>query len=113
MQRVLREESALSEIFLSCLLVRNAQIQDDLINHLFNTSEKRLARILLSMAESIPQGSEEIFIPKISQEALAAMVGTTRSRVSYFMNRFRKLGHIEYKRRIRVNKSLINIVLSD
>jgi CRP-like cAMP-binding protein len=89
------------------------RIQADLVDQLFNSSEKRLARILLLMAEFGQPGEPEILIPKISQETLAEMIGTTRSRVSFFMNRFRKLGFIEYNGRIRVHKSLLNVVLLD
>ena len=87
--------------------------QADLVDQLFNSSEKRLARVLLLMAEFGKPGEPESLIPKISQESLAEMIGSTRSRVSFFMNRFRKLGFIEYNGRIRVNKSLLNIVLHD
>jgi CRP-like cAMP-binding protein len=89
------------------------RVQADLVDQLFNSSEKRLARILLLMAEFGQQGEPEPLIPKISQETLAEMIGTTRSRVSFFMNRFRKLGFIEYNGRIRVHKSLLNVVLHD
>jgi len=99
--------------FLKFLLARSMRIQADLVDQLFNSSEKRLARILLLMAEFGTPGEPEPLIPRISQETLAEMVGTTRSRVSFFMNRFRKLGFIEYKDRIRVHKSLLNVVLHD
>ena len=89
------------------------RIQADLVDQLFNSSEKRLARILLLMAEFGKSGEPETTIPKVSQETLAAMIGTTRSRVNFFMNRFRKLGFIEYNGRIRVHKSLLNVVLHD
>jgi CRP-like cAMP-binding protein len=89
------------------------RIQADLVDQLFNSSEKRLARILLLMAEFGKPGEPEQYIPKISQETLAEMIGTTRSRVSFFMNRFRKLGFIEYNGRIRVHKSLLNVILHD
>jgi len=89
------------------------RIQADLVDQLFNSSEKRLARILLLMAEFGKEGEPEPLIPKISQETLAEMIGTTRSRVSYFMNRFRKLGFIDYNGRITVHKSLLNVVLHD
>lgn len=97
------------------LLARSMRTQADLIDQLFNSSEKRLARILLLMAEfGQPDGqAEETLIPKITQETLAEMIGTTRSRVSFFMNRFRKLGFIEYNGGIRVHKSLLNVVLHD
>jgi CRP-like cAMP-binding protein len=113
MIRVMHEEHALSDLFLKFLLERSMRIQADLVDQLFNSSEKRLARILLLMAEFGKPGEPEQFIPKISQETLAEMIGTTRSRVSYFMNRFRKLGFIEYNGRIKVNKSLLNVVLHD
>jgi CRP-like cAMP-binding protein len=113
MIRVMHEDHALSDLFLKFLVERGMRIQADLVDHLFNSSEKRLARILLLMAELSPPGDKEPVIPKISQETLAEMVGTTRSRVSFFMNRFRKLGFIEYNGGIRVNRSLLNVVLHD
>ena len=113
MIRAIREEHTLSEVFLAFLLARSMRIQADLVDQLFNNSEKRLARILLLMAEFGKPGEPEILIPKITQETLAEMVGTTRSRVSFFMNRFRKLGFVEYNGRIRVHKSLLNVVLHD
>lgn len=113
MIRVLQQEHALSEVFLKFLLERSMRIQADLVDQLFNSSEKRLARLLLLMAEFGKLGEPETLIPKISQESLAEMIGTTRSRVSFFMNRFRKLGFIEYNSRIRVHKSLLNVVLHD
>jgi|SRR5271157_2046533 len=113
MIRVMHEERSLSDLFLKFLLARSMRIQADLVDQLFNSSEKRLARILLMMAEFGQPGEPEQYIPKISQETLAEMVGTTRSRVSFFMNRFRKLGFIEYKGRIKVHKSLLNVVLLD
>ena len=111
--RVLRDEHAFSDLFLSFLLQRSMRTQADLVDQLFNSSEKRLARILLLMADFGQPDEPETLIPKISQEALAEMVGTTRSRVSFFMNRFRKLGFIEYNGRIRVNKSLLTVVLHE
>jgi CRP/FNR family transcriptional regulator, cyclic AMP receptor protein len=111
--RVLHEEHSFSDLFLKFLLVRSMRSQDDLIDQLFNSSEKRLARILLLLAEYGKPGEPESLIPEISQETLAEMIGTPRSRVSFFMNRFRKLGFIEYNGRIRVHKSLLNIVLHD
>jgi CRP-like cAMP-binding protein len=113
MIRVMHEEHDFSDLFLKFLLDRSMRIQADLVDQLFNSSEKRLARILLLMAEFGQPGESESLIPKISQETLAEMVGTTRSRVSFFMNRFRKLGFIEYDGRIRVHKSLLNVVLHD
>jgi CRP/FNR family cyclic AMP-dependent transcriptional regulator len=113
MVRVLREEHALSDVFVSFLLARNARFQSDLVDHLFNSSEKRLARVLLLLAQFGKEGKPEAVIPKLSQEALAEMVGTTRSRVSFFMNRFRKMGFIEYNGEIQVHTSLLNIVLHD
>jgi CRP-like cAMP-binding protein len=113
MIRVMHEEHAFSDLFLKFLLARSIRIQADLVDQLFNSSEKRLARILLLMAEFGQPGEEEQYIPKISQETLAEMVGTTRSRVSFFMNRFRKLGFIDYNGRIRVFKSLLNVILYD
>jgi len=113
MIRVMHEEHAFSDMFLSFLLARSMRIQADLVDQLFNSSEKRLARILLLMAEFGKEGEPEALIPKITQETLAEMIGTTRSRVSFFMNRFRKLGFVEYNGRIRVHKSLLNVVLHD
>jgi CRP-like cAMP-binding protein len=113
MINVMHEEHGLSDFFLKFLLERSIRIQADLVDQLFNSSEKRLARILLLMAEFGKPGEPEQYIPKISQETLAEMIGTTRSRVSFFMNRFRKLGFIEYNGRIKVHKSLLNAVLLD
>jgi CRP-like cAMP-binding protein len=116
MIRVMHEEHKFSDLFLKFLLERSMRAQADLVDQLFNSSEKRLARILLLMAEfGQPEelGNPHKFIPKISQETLAEMIGTTRSRVSFFMNRFRKLGFINYKDRICVHKSLLNVVLHD
>jgi CRP/FNR family transcriptional regulator, cyclic AMP receptor protein len=113
MIRVLHEEQLFSEVFVSYLLARNARIQEDLVDHLFNSSEKRLARALLLLAQFGKEGTPETVIPKISQETLAEMVGTTRSRVSFFMNRFRKLGFIEYNGKLSVHSSLLNIILHD
>jgi len=111
MVRVLHEEHLFSDVFLKFLLARSMRTQADLVDQLFNSSEKRLARILLLMAEFGKPGEPETLIPPITQETLAEMIGTTRSRVSFFMNRFRKLGFIEYKGRIRVHKSLLNVIL--
>jgi CRP/FNR family transcriptional regulator, cyclic AMP receptor protein len=111
--RVLHEEHGFSDLFLKFLLARSMRTQADLVDQLFNSSEKRLARILLLLAEFGKPGEPEPLIPEITQETLAEMIGTTRSRVSFFMNRFRKLGFIEYNGRIRVHRSLLNIVLHD
>jgi CRP-like cAMP-binding protein len=113
MIRVMHEEHSLSDHFLKFLLERSMRVQADLVDQLFNSSEKRLARILLLMAEFSKPGEPEQYIPKISQETLAEMIGTTRSRVSFFMNRFRKLGFIEYNGRIKVHKSLLDVVLHE
>jgi CRP/FNR family transcriptional regulator, cyclic AMP receptor protein len=113
MLRVIREEHSFSEMFLSFLLARSIRTQADLVDQLFNSSEKRLARILLLMAEFGKPDEQQIEIPKITQETLAEMVGTTRSRVNFFMNRFREMGFIEYDGRIRVHRSLLNVVLHD
>jgi CRP-like cAMP-binding protein len=113
MIRVMREEHAFSDLLLKFLLARSMRTQADLVDQLFNSSEKRLARILLLMAEFGQPGEPESLIPKISQETLAEMIGTTRSRVSFFMNRFRKLGFIEYNGGIKVHKSLLNVILHD
>ena len=113
MIRAMHEEHAFSDLFLKFLLERSMKTQADLIDQLFNSSEKRLARILLLMADFGKPGEPESQIPKISQETLAEMIGTTRSRVSFFMNRFRKLGFIEYNGEIKVHKSLLNVVLHD
>ncbi len=117
MVRVLHREHVLSEVFVSFLLARNARIQADLVDQLFNSSEKRLARILLLLAQFGKEGKPEAVIPKLSQEVLAEMVGTTRSRVSFFMNRFRKMGFVEYsgeaQGEIHVHPSLLNVVLHD
>jgi len=113
MIRVMHEEHDFSDLFLKFLLARSMRIQADLVDQLFNSSEKRLARILLLMAEFGKPGEPAPLIPKISQETLAEMIGTTRSRVSFFMNRFRKLGFLEYDGRIRVHKSLLNVILHD
>ncbi|MGB8028512.1 MAG: Crp/Fnr family transcriptional regulator [Terracidiphilus sp.] len=113
MIRVMHEEHEFSDLFLKFLLARSMRIQADLVDQLFNSSEKRLARILLLMAEFGKPGEPETSIPPITQEALAEMIGTTRSRVSFFMNRFRRLGFIDYKGRIQVHKSLLNVILLD
>ena len=113
MIRVMHDEPAFADIFLKFLLTRSMRTQADLVDQLFNSSEKRLARILLLMAEYGQPGEPETFIPPITQETLADMIVTTRSRVSFFMNRFRKLGFISYNGRIQVHKSLLNVVLLD
>jgi CRP/FNR family transcriptional regulator, cyclic AMP receptor protein len=111
--RVLHAEPKFSEMFMSYLLSRNSRVEEDLIDQLFNSSEKRLARVLLLMANFGKEGKPEPVIAKISQETLAEMVGTTRSRVSSFMNKFRKLGFIEYNGKLEVHNSLLNVVLHD
>ena len=111
--RVIHEEHAFSDLFVAFLLARSLRTQADLVDQLFNSSEKRLARILLLMAEFGQPGKQETLIPQITQETLADMIGTTRSRVSFFMNRFRKMGFIEYNGRIHVHKSLLNVILHD
>ncbi len=109
----LHNEHTFSEQFLVYLLARNIRIQEDLVDQLFNSSEKRLARVLLLMAHFGKEGTSEAIIPKISQEVLAEMIGTTRSRVSFFMNKFRKLGFLDYNGGVHVHSSLLNIVLHD
>lgn len=113
MIRVMHEEHAFSDLVLSFLLARSMRIQADLVDQLFNSSEKRLARVLLLMAGFGESGEPEKLVPKISHETLSEMIGTTRSRVSFFMNRFRNLGFIEYNGGIQVHKSLLNVVLHD
>jgi CRP/FNR family cyclic AMP-dependent transcriptional regulator len=113
MTAVLHSEHEFSDLFVAHLLTRNIRYEEDLVDQLFNSSEKRLARILLLLAHFGKEGKPEVAIPKISQEALAEMVGTTRSRVSFFMNRFRKLGFIRYNGELEVHSSLLNIVLHD
>jgi len=113
MTRVMYEEPTFADFFLKFMLTRSMRTQADLVDQLFNSSEKRLARILLLMAEFGKPGERDTFIPPVSQETLADMIGTTRSRVSFFMNRFRTLGYINYNGRIQVNKSLLNVVLLD
>jgi CRP/FNR family transcriptional regulator, cyclic AMP receptor protein len=112
--RVLRDEPAFSEIFISHLLVRTIRVEEDLVDQLFNSSEKRLARLLLILANFGKEGKPEPMIAKISQETLAEMIGTTRSRVSFFMNKFRRLGFVDYNGRgLEVHSSLLNVVLHD
>ncbi len=109
----LHREHAFSDLFVAYLLARNVRYEEDLVDQLFNSSEKRLARILLLLAHFGKEGIPETVVPKMSQETLAEMVGTTRSRVSYFMNRFRKLGFIHYNGGLQVHSSLLNVVLHD
>jgi len=113
MRQALHREHKLSDMFVAYLLGRNIRYEEDLIDQLFNSSEKRLARILLLLARFGKEGRPENVIPKISQETLAEMVGTTRSRVSFFMNRFRRLGFIKYDRELEIHSSLLNVVLHD
>jgi CRP-like cAMP-binding protein len=111
--RVIHEEPAFAELFIAHLLARNSRVEEDLVDQLFNSSEKRLARILLLLANFGKESRPEPIIAKISQETLAEMIGTTRSRVSFFMNKFRELGLIDYNGRIEVHSSLLNVVLHD
>jgi CRP-like cAMP-binding protein len=111
--RVLHAEHALSDHFIGYMLAHNIRIEEDLIDQLFNSSEKRLARTLLLLARYGKQEQPDRILPKVSQETLASMVGTTRSRVNFFMNKFRKLGFIEYNGKIKVNKSLLTVVLHE
>ena len=113
MLRVLHEERTFSDLFVPYLLSRNVRAQEDLVDQLFNSSEQRLARTLLLLANYGKEGTPETVVPKINQETLAGMVGTTRPRVSFFMNKFKKLGFIDYKDGLRVHRSLLNIVLHD
>jgi CRP-like cAMP-binding protein len=113
MLRALHEEHAFSDFFMQFILTRGIRTQADLVDQLFNSSERRLARILLIMADYGKPGAPETLIPPVTQETLAEMIGSTRSRVSFFMNRFRTLGYIEYNGRIRVHTSLLNVVLHD
>jgi CRP/FNR family cyclic AMP-dependent transcriptional regulator len=109
----IHNEPEFSELFMTYLLTRNSRIEEDLIDQLFNSSEKRLARLLLLLANFGKEGKPEPIVGKFSQETLAEMIGTTRSRVSFFMNKFRKLGFIEYNGQIEVHNSLLNVVLFD
>ena len=111
--RVIHKESAFAELFIAHLLARNLRVEEDLVDQLFNSSEKRLARTLLLLANFGKEGRPEPIIAKISQETLAEMIGTTRSRVSFFMNKFRQLGLIDYNGQIEVHSSLLNVVLHD
>lgn len=113
MMEALHREHEFSDLFVAYLLARNIRYEEDLVDQLFNSSEKRLARILLLLARFGKEGMPETVVPKISQETLAEMVGTTRSRVSFFMNRFRKLGFIDYNGGLQVHSSLVNVVLHD
>ena len=113
MIKVLHQEPAFSELFMRYVLSRNIRIQEDLVDHLFNSSEKRLARVLLLLAHFGKDTPPDTAIAKISQETLAEMVGTTRSRVSFFLNKFRKLGFINYNGDLHVHSSLLNVVLHD
>jgi CRP/FNR family cyclic AMP-dependent transcriptional regulator len=113
MIRVMHEEHAFSDLLLKFLIARSIRTQADLVDQLFNSSEKRLARILLLMAGFNEIGVQKTTLPYITQETLAEMIGTTRSRVSFFMNRFRKMGFIDYNGHIRVHKSLLNVILHD
>jgi CRP/FNR family cyclic AMP-dependent transcriptional regulator len=109
----IHDEPDFSELFMSYLLARNGRIEEDLIDQLFNSSEKRLARVLLLLANFGKEGKPEPIVGKLTQETLAEMVGTTRSRVSFFMNKFRKLGFIDYNGKLEVHNSLLNVVLYD
>jgi CRP-like cAMP-binding protein len=111
--QILHREPAFAELLLSYMLTRTMRIEEDLVDQLFNSSEKRLARALLMMANFGKDGQPETVIPKISQETLAEMIGTTRSRVSFFMNKFRKMGFIKYNGTLEVHSSLLNVVLHD
>jgi len=113
MTRLLRDDHAFAERVLSYVLTRNIRIEEDLVDQLFNSSEKRLARVLLLLANFGKEGAPAGIIPDISQETLAGLIGTTRSRVSFFMNKFRKLGFIDYNGGIQIHSSLLNIVLHD
>jgi CRP-like cAMP-binding protein len=113
MMEVLHREQTFSDMFVAYLLMRNIRYEEDLVDQLFNSSEKRLARVLLMLAHFGKDGKPEGAIPKISQETLAEMIGTTRSRVSFFMNRFRKLGFIRYNGELEVHSSLLSVVLHD
>jgi CRP/FNR family cyclic AMP-dependent transcriptional regulator len=111
--RVLHEEPAFSEMFISHLLARTIRVEADLVDQLFNSSEKRLARALLLLANFGKEGRPEPIVAKVSQETLAEMIGTTRARVSFFMNKFRKLGLIDYNGHLEIHSSLLNVVLHD
>jgi CRP/FNR family transcriptional regulator, cyclic AMP receptor protein len=113
MQRILHEQHDLSDLFITYVLARNIRIEEDLVDQLFNSSEKRLARTLLMLSRFGTQDEQQRVLPRVSQSVLAEMVGTTRSRINLFMNKFRKLGFIEYNGDIRVNSSLLSVVLHD
>jgi CRP-like cAMP-binding protein len=113
MIRVIHDEPAFSELFVAHLLVRTIRVEEDLVDQLFNSSEKRLARALLLLANFGKEGRPEPIIAKVSQETLAEMIGTTRSRVSFFMNKFRKLGLIDYNGHLEIHSSLLNVILHD
>src|SRR6266853_4097218 len=113
MLRVLHEERTFSDLFVPYVLSRNARTQEDLVDQLFNSSEQRLARTLLLLSQYGKEGTPEAVVPELNQETLAGMVGTTRSRVNFFMNKFKKMGFIDYKDGLRVHKSLLNIALHD
>src|SRR5437773_10587032 len=113
MMRMLHNEPVFSERFMAYLLSRNARMEEDLVDQLFNSSEKRLARVLLLLSRFGKDGQHEAIVPKISQETLAEMIGTTRSRVSFFMNKFRKLGFVHYNGGLQVHSSLLSVVLHD
>ena len=113
MSRLLQEQPELSNLFIAYMLARNIRIEEDLVDQLFNSSEKRLARILLLLARYGKQEEAQRIIPKVSQEVLAEMVGTTRSRVNFFMNKFRKLGFIEYNGDLKIHDSLMSVVLHE
>jgi CRP-like cAMP-binding protein len=112
-ERVLKDEPAFSQMFVSHILARNARVEEDLVDQLFNSTEKRLARLLLLLANFGKEGRAEPILSKITQETLAEMVGTTRSRVSHFMNKFRQLGFIDYNGRLEVHNSLVSVLLAD
>jgi CRP/FNR family transcriptional regulator, cyclic AMP receptor protein len=112
-QRIIQDETAFSQMFISHILARNARIEEDLVDQLFNSTEKRLARVLLLLARFGKEGKPEPITEKISQETLAEMIGTTRSRVSHFMNKFRQLGFIDYNGHLEVHTSLLSVVLAE
>jgi CRP/FNR family transcriptional regulator, cyclic AMP receptor protein len=112
-QRVLHDEPTFSQMFVSHILARNARVEEDLVDQLFNSTEKRLARVLLLLANFGKEGRPEPIVANISQETLAEMIGTTRSRVSHFMNKFRKLGFIDYNGHLEVHSSLLSVVLNE